>query len=68
MAILGGVMKVPENHKFHLTLTQKMLQRLGLTFCKCSHRPNNHFDHGTNPCAHCDCKEYDQQPIVGEVK
>lgn len=47
-----------------MSFKRKAALELGLLICSCGHRNNNHFDHGTCPCAHCDCKEY-QETING---
>ncbi len=46
----------------YLNIKMSVLQaeKLGLIAClNCRHPPNNHFSHGTQPCAHCDCKKYE---------
>jgi len=37
-------------------MSEKRALELGLIFCRnCPHPPNNHFDFGKKPCAHCKC-------------
>lgn len=45
-----------------IDLTQSQAEQLGIVFCKCGHRPNNHFKFAKNdrPCSQCDCKHYEQ--------
>ena len=35
--------------------------------CMCGHPANNHFSHGSEPCAHCKCKQLTEQVNVGIV-
>lgn len=39
------------------TITLEQARRKGMAHCECGHPHNNHFSHGTRPCAHCECKE-----------
>lgn len=47
--------------KFTVEMTRDQMLKLGLLRCTCGHPPNNHFDQGECPCAHCPCKSYDEQ-------
>lgn len=47
--------------KIKIELTQKQAEMLGIVWCSCGHRPNNHFQWGKKSCAHCDCKKYTQE-------
>jgi hypothetical protein len=49
----------------HLRLTRKRALQLGLLRCVCGYPENNHFEHGTRPCAHSDCKEYRERGVSG---
>jgi hypothetical protein len=40
---------------------------LDLVWCKCGHRPNNHFEWGKRPCAHCNCKQFRMELSRGEL-
>jgi hypothetical protein len=53
-------MKLSDKSTIKIKLTQGQAEKLGIVFCKCGHPPNNHFDGGDNPCAHCRCHEYRQ--------
>lgn len=53
-------MGATEPKPIRLELTQEQAERLGIVFCKCGHRPNNHFDFGKRECARCACKSYRQ--------
>lgn len=54
-----------DNKIIQLEMTTKRALELGLLFCTCGHPPNNHFNHGKCPCAHCDCKEFTLAPKSG---
>lgn len=42
-----------------IELTRGKALALGFFLChRCGHPPNNHFDHGDKPCAHCNCTSY----------
>jgi hypothetical protein len=41
--------------------------KYGLILCSCGHPPNNHFDHGTKPCAFCDCASYEMTARRGQL-
>jgi len=43
-----------------INITQGQAEQLDIVFCKCGHRPNNHFSFDGKPCAHCTCKKYRQ--------
>jgi hypothetical protein len=39
----------------------------GLFSCTCGHAINNHFDHGSKPCARCKCTEYCEVAPHGQI-
>jgi len=45
--------------------TRREALRYGLLVCTCGHPVNNHFDHGSCPCARCDCKVYTEKGRTG---
>lgn len=47
-----------------VVMTRGEALALGILRCSCGHPPNNHFDHGKSPCAHCDCQAYDEQVVL----
>lgn len=47
--------------KFVVELSRNQALKLDMLWCSCGHRPNNHFDHGDKPCAHCKCKKYEEE-------
>ena len=51
-----------------LVLSIKEAIEFGLILCSCGHPPNNHFEHGTRPCAHCSCKEYEMTARRGHLE
>lgn len=50
---------------FRMSRTQAL--RADLLVCRCGHRPNNHFEHDKKPCAHCQCKSYDERASIGRL-
>lgn len=52
---------------FTVTLSRQQALRMGLLYCKCGHPPNNHFDHGDMPCAHCKCTAYDERLVPDDT-
>ena len=52
--------------KITIEFTRRQALELDLLACKCGHRPNNHFDFRKRPCAHCNCKEYDEVVTAGK--
>ncbi len=50
-----------------LVMTRAEALSCDLLRCACGHRPNNHFDHGNGPCAHCKCTAYRERPVVGKL-
>ena len=51
-----------------LKLTQDQAEALGIVWCVCGHRPNNHFSFDARPCAHCECKKYRQEIFLPPKK
>lgn len=68
-------MKGPRRAKIRFEMTREQALQRDLLACACGHRENNHFDlpgevvagWDRNPCAHCDCKEYRERPLVGRL-
>ena len=48
-----------------LRMTRKRALELGLLICECGWPENNHFDHGSRPCAHSTCKAYRERGVSG---
>lgn len=48
-------------------MTRAQALALGILRCECGHPPNNHFGHGTQPCAHCACKKYRERVVLPRV-
>lgn len=53
-----------DNVKIVVTMTQNQAEKLGIVYCACGHRPNNHFSHDEKPCAHCPCTGYEQWIVL----
>lgn len=58
-------MKEPKRMMVTIRMTREEALMKDLLTCRCGHPENNHFDHGKNPCAHCDCEEFKERTRVG---
>lgn len=57
-------MKMQDYPQYTITINRKQALKLDLLWCRCGHRPNNHFNHDGKPCARCNCLIYDETLIL----
>lgn len=60
-------MKRPKSEVLTFKMTRQRALEKDLLTCSCGHPENNHFDFKAHPCAHCDCKGFDEVSRAGTL-